>query len=139
MKVNHFHPFIVRILRAVLLALAAAARAQTSGTLQQLPAPDELLDSKRMQPQGQFYEAEVPATLDLAERARLSVHNLTSNVEPAKFYAVYQAYPFLENPDKPAGLTWNITVKNARTLPLMRVMCGSNENLEVEREMMKAL
>jgi hypothetical protein len=111
-------------------------------TISAYSAPSALYEAsspENLMPKGQWYEANVPDTLDLAERAKLSVHVLTSNVDPNVFYAVYQVYNILTAPDKPAGLTWNITSKNARTLPLMRVMCGSSENLKIESEMMRAL
>jgi len=111
----------------------------TSEAAEPRPAAEAPLSLEPILPPGDTYEATVPDTLDLAERARLSVHNLTSNIEPEKFYAVYQSYPIYEKPDSPAGLTWTITVKNARTLPYLRTMCGSDENIDVERNIMKAL
>ncbi len=101
--------------------------------------PEAFLDLEKMKPRGQRYEAQVPDTLDLADRAALAVNSLTRNVEPEKFYAVYQSYPLWTDPANPAGLTWNITAKNARTLPFMRVMSGSEQNLEVEYNIMKTL
>ena len=92
-----------------------------------------------MRPQGEWYEATVPDTLDLAKRAELSINVLTQNVEPAKFYSVYQGFSL--GPDGPRlrGLTWNINPKNARALPWMRTMSGSEQNLDAEYNLMRAL
>ena len=40
--------------------------------------------SEMLEPVGRYYEATVPDTLDLAERARLSVHGLTSFLNEKK-------------------------------------------------------
>ena len=100
---------------------------------------DSVLDKSRLAPQGTWYEATVPDTIDLVERARFSINALTNNVDPDTFYGVYQGFTFNEDPPQLQGLTWNITVKNARTLPALRAMTGSDYNLETEYRMMRAL
>jgi hypothetical protein len=40
-----------------------------------------------LQPQGKYYQATVPDTLGLAERAKLSVHGLTSFLDAKNNYA----------------------------------------------------
>ncbi len=100
---------------------------------------DEVLSLDTMQPRGKSWKATVPDTLDLAERARLSINVLTRNVEPTKFYGVYQGFKYDSEPPELWALTWNITPKNARTLSMLRVMNGSDFNLDVDYGMMKAL
>ncbi len=45
---------------------------------------DDVLTTANLRPKGTYYEATVPDTLDLAERARLSVHGLTSFLNPTQ-------------------------------------------------------
>jgi hypothetical protein len=100
---------------------------------------DKLVDRDRILTPGRFYEATVPDTLDLAAHARLSINALTGNVEPKTFYGVYQGFQFDADPPKPQALTWNITPKNARTLPMLRAITGSDLGLDTEAGMMRAL
>ena len=60
------------------------------------------LDKEKLKPAGTFYEATIPDTLDLAERARLSVRNLTHSMDPDNWYYVFQGISF--RPKSP-GLT----------------------------------
>jgi hypothetical protein len=101
--------------------------------------PDQLLDLEAMKPRGTFYDATVPATLDLAERGRLSINVLTRNVEPDTFYGVYQTVNLLQKKFERKSLTWNILPKHTRTLPMLRAMNGSDDNLEVELNMLRAM
>ena len=48
-----------------------------------------VLTAERLKPKGEYYDATVPDTLDLAERAKLSVHGLTSFLNPNQNYAPY--------------------------------------------------
>ena len=94
---------------------------------------NEVLGQDRMMPSGTYYQATVPDTLDLAERARLSVNVLTGNVDAEDLYHVFQSFRF--DPGHPAqagrsAKTLNITVKNARALPWMRTMCGSDQRVD---------
>ena len=103
------------------------------------PNLDEVLSLEAIKPRGQWSEATVPDTLDLAERAKLSINALVGNLEPEKYYGVYQGFRMSTNPPEPHALTWNITPKNARTLPTLRAMSGSDFGLEAEEKMMRAL
>ncbi|MDQ1257202.1 MAG: hypothetical protein QG656_1805, partial [Candidatus Hydrogenedentes bacterium] len=76
----------------------------------------------------------MPDTLDLAERARLSVHGLTSFLNTAAGYAPYGHTYFNANPpymsDMPGGPpNWG---KIVQSLLMARVMCGSDENAAVD-------
>jgi hypothetical protein len=59
-------------------------------------------------------------------------------MEPEKAYGVYQEFRFDGAPQM-GGLTWNLTAKNARVLPVLRTMSGDEENLEVECDLMRTL
>ena len=101
--------------------------------------PLDVLDREKMQPAGQWYEASVPDTLDLAKRAGYSINILTHNVDPANHYALWNT--FIINSDPPGfhGPTWNLPCKNVRALPLLRTMCGSEQNLDIEFDLMREL
>ena len=99
--------------------------------------PNDVFNQETMKSRGHFYEATVPDTLDLAERARLSVHGLTSFLNPRANYAPYGHTYFNANPpymsDMPGGPpNWG---KIAESLIMARIMCGSEENLQVEEKM----
>jgi hypothetical protein len=102
---------------------------------------EDVLDSRAMMPRGSSYQAVVPDTLDLAQRARLSVNNLTHNVDPNEYYYVFQAFNFS---GKSKGLSYqdrtlDITAKNLRALPWMRTMSGSDQSLDRQLGMMKTM
>jgi hypothetical protein len=91
-----------------------------------------VVTASMLQPQGKFYQATVPDTLDLAERARLSVHGLTSFLDaqnhfaPWGHFAVDSATPALL--DRKGGPSnWG---KIAEATLKTRVMCGSTEGLD---------
>jgi len=100
---------------------------------------DAVLNLDKMRPKGRWYDANVPDTLDLADRAKLSINVLTGDVDPKEYYGVYQSFVFYSDPPKASELTWNITPKNVRTLPMLRAMCGSDDHLDVEYGIMRVL
>ncbi|MBI4474004.1 MAG: hypothetical protein HY646_15150, partial [Acidobacteria bacterium] len=80
-------------------------------------------------PTGQRYEAEVPGTLDLSERARLAINAMTTDVNPQKDYDPYGS-----------GVgNFFLTAKYLEALPMMRQMSGSEQNLDVEAAMMATM
>lgn len=101
--------------------------------------PDKLIDINTIRPKGQWYDATVPDTLDLAEHARLSLNALIGNMEPGQYYGVYQGLRFDVDPPRRHALSWNMTPKNARTIPYLRAITGSDFGLEAEAGMMRAL
>jgi hypothetical protein len=103
------------------------------------PGPESVLDLEKMKSHGRWVEVEMPDTLDLVDRARLSIHVLTNNVEPKSHYGVYQSFTYNRLPHKMYALTWNITPKNARNLPGLRSMTGNTDMLNAEYGMMKSL
>jgi hypothetical protein len=95
-----------------------------------------------LEPVGKYYEATVPDTLDLAERARLSVHGLTSFLNEKKHYEPYghgffnTDPPYLSTlfappPEGGGAPNWG---KIADAILLTRSMCGSRENLDIEAQ-----
>ena len=70
---------------------------------------------------GQRYEALVPDTLDLAERAAFALHVLTTYPDPKCEYGLAC---------DPHGV--KLGTKFAEAIPMMRDMSGSNFNLEVD-------
>src|SRR5437867_300713 len=115
-------------LQFLTLAYAAPSDSAWSKTAR-LPRVEDVLNQEVLKPRGQFYQATVPDTLDLAERARLSVNVLTHNVDPQWWYYVFQGFDFTPTgigPD-PRYHANNITAKNLRALPWLRTMCGSGE------------
>src|SRR4029077_13337119 len=62
------------------------------------------------------------------------------NMDPDQFYGVYQGFSVMKKePAHPSAITWNISVKNARTLPCMRVMNGDTFGLEAEYGLLGAM
>ena len=76
----------------------------------------------------------IPATLDLAERARLAVNAMTEATNPEEDYRVYWKVTFRSNPPimyhdfSDTG----IAVKFMECLPRMRLMSGSRQGRHVE-------
>jgi hypothetical protein len=84
---------------------------------------------------GQRYEALVPDTLDLAERARLAIHGMTEPTDPQADYEVYWHVLFRCHPPMMRH-EWpciSMRPKFEETVSLMRMMCGSDQNLHVEQ------
>ncbi len=125
------------ILLALSLCVGSALAAETSKSS----------DSKWKWPvstevPGSRYEATVPDTLDLADRAKISLNCLTGALDPESDYEIYFYTRFRANPpfmyhDR-TGLAANNS-KFAESMPMMRVMCGSNFNREIETRMMESL
>jgi hypothetical protein len=85
---------------------------------------------------GDSYSAIVPDTLDLAERARLSINGLTEMLNPNADEQLYFTVCAMADPPTMVHLgasDLNTVGKFLEVLPLMRTMCGSKQNLEAER------
>lgn len=120
---------------------ASSAGVATAPTSRPTALPTGLPDINSLKPAGRFYDATIPDTFDLAERAMFSVNNLTHNVDPNDYYYNYQSIRFGAKDPGPVlqSRTWNITPKNMRALPWMRTMCGSDEFLDRQAGMIAAL
>lgn len=84
---------------------------------------------------GEKYEATVPDTLDLAERARISINALTEATNPQQDFEIYNTNSFATNPPSMEMHCWYPTLlpKFMWALSMMRVMSGSEQNLQVEQ------
>jgi len=105
---------------------------------------DALLALDRIRPEGIWEEARVPDTLDLADRATLSINALIGQVDPKDFYGIYQSYKFNADPPHVEGgsdALYGVVLdpRSVRTLPMLREMSGSSFGLDTERDMMRAL
>ena len=127
----------------------AAATAQAAGG-RFIPDAQVVLNPESMKPRGTWYEARVPDTLDLAQRAALAINGLIGDVDPEHFYGVYQGFKFNVDPPRvESGHTGNaqddalygltLTPRNVRTLPMLRAMSGSDFGLKTEYGMMQSL
>ena len=90
--------------------------------------------------EGERYEAFVPDTLDLQERAALAINCLT---EPTNPDADYELYWIVNLNNNPPSMTHRIhdhvQSKFMEALPLLRLASGSDQNLHVERRRLEAL
>ena len=83
---------------------------------------------------GDRYEALVPDTLDLQERAALAVNGLTGPTDPEADYEIYWKVFFRTNPPMMRhDYNDQIQPKFIEALPLMRLISGSDLNMHVER------
>ena len=99
--------------------------------------PESLL---RVVPTGKSYKTEIPDTLDLAGRADLAVRGMLNTLDPAlmtMFGLIYfnARTPFLRH--------WSADIpldtKFAESLPLMRLMCGSDFQAPFEQDYRREL
>lgn len=87
---------------------------------------------------GKRYEATVPDTLDLQERARLAIHAMTETTDSLADYEPYYLMYFRANPPLMMHNWWSHNLpKHQEAVLLMRLMSGSEQNLEVERRWME--
>src|SRR5438093_6238057 len=105
------------------------------------PDPAALVHESTLRPAGERYRATVPDTLDLAERAKLSVHGLTCFLNENANYGPYGHTYFDANPPYLSDLSggppnWGKVVES---LLMARTMCGSTENLDVEAATLRGM
>jgi hypothetical protein len=87
---------------------------------------------------GHYYESLVPATLDLAERARLCVNALTETTDPDYDDELYWIVDLLaEKPAMYHTLDDHVQAKFLQALPLVRTACGSRQNLDAEARLLR--
>lgn len=88
----------------------------------------------------QRYEAEVPDTLDLAERAGFSVNALTGAADPEHGYDAYFSGHLGDQPPYMShGHCGTCTEKPVHALPMMRVMSGSTLNPDIDGKIMQSI
>jgi hypothetical protein len=99
-------------------------------------APEHALPSYS----GARYEALVPDTLDLQERAALGVHGLTAPTDPAADYEIYVYASFAAHPPLLQHDNGDrVQAKFMEALPLLRLMSGSDLNGHVEAKWLEVL
>lgn len=85
---------------------------------------------------GRRYEDLIPATLDIAERAKLGIHALTSVTDPAADDQIYWAVNLRHNPVYMQHQFDDYDVQVVEgfleALPLLRVASGSRLNLDID-------
>lgn len=87
---------------------------------------------------GEYHDAQVPATLDLAERARLCVNALTETTDPDYDDELYWIVDLLaREPAMYHTVDDHVQEKFFQALPLNRTQCGSEQNLDVEHRLMQ--
>ena len=88
---------------------------------------------------GESYEATVPDTLDIAERARLALNVLTETTDPEADYEVYWIVVLRSNPPHMFHSCWQSTTtgKFMMAASFMRLITGSEMNLHVDRQWME--
>jgi hypothetical protein len=84
---------------------------------------------------GDKYQATVPDTLDLAERARVAINALTEVTNPDEDFEIYNTNSFATNPPSMEMHCWYPTLlpKFMWALSMMREMSGSDQNLQVDQ------
>jgi hypothetical protein len=90
---------------------------------------------------GESYTAEVPDTLDLADRCRMGIHGLAGQTDPHCYYQMW--FNVVWASPEPCmwhnGADASCTPKFAESFPLLRTACGSKEYLEIEARQMTNL
>ena len=92
-------------------------------------------------PQTRYVDS-VPDTLDLAERASLAINGLTGAVDRDRAYEIYFIVRFCTNPPHMYHDTTGWPTNNpkfAESLPMMRLMSGSEQNTDDERRMIESM
>jgi hypothetical protein len=89
----------------------------------------------------QRYNATVPDTLDLADRAEKALHGIAGTVDPADEYMMWFEVYWCNNPPylKHSGCDVEISAKFLDAMTQLRLMCGSERYRDLERGMEKAL
>ncbi len=89
---------------------------------------------------GKRYQASVPDTLDLAERAKLAVNGLTGPTDAQADYELYFILVLGNNPPYMYhDFNDHVQMKLYEALPLIRLASGSRQNLHVEQRLMEVL
>lgn len=91
-------------------------------------------------PDGKRYQTIVPDTLDLVERADLAINALTGRINAKQDYEVMWINHFAPPSVFHHALEWfDGNPRTLESLTLMRIITGSNCNLELEEAMFRAM
>jgi hypothetical protein len=91
---------------------------------------------------GERYQAEVPDTLDLAERAAIAINGLGGMIDPnAGHHMCFSVHYCSKHPYMSHSVTadYGCDPKFAESLPMMRLMSGSSQHMEIEAGQRAAL
>ncbi len=89
---------------------------------------------------GERYEATVPDTLDLVERAEYAINAMTGALDPEHDYEyMWQVWFAPLKLVRHAATWWDSSPRAGWTLPLMRIMSGSEHNLDIEDKMVESM
>lgn len=90
---------------------------------------------------GERYADTVPDTLDLADRARMAAHGITGSIDPELLTMYGQVYYACARPHQCHWASAETTCdpKFGEALPMLRLMSGSGENLDLEERYLDAM
>jgi len=91
---------------------------------------------------GERYEALVPDTLDLAERGKLGLNQLTEQISEADDYEMYSRQFFDYQPPRLRFFVDDLGCcqpKALKAMAMLRLMSGSEQNLEREAKMIEMM
>ena len=90
---------------------------------------------------GDRYEATVPDTLDLSDRAALALNALGGTLDPERDYQMYWEVRYRVRPPYMRHRSCDPTnsPKFAESFPMMRLMCGSDIHMDAEQGLMDGL
>ena len=91
--------------------------------------------------EGERYEATVPDTLDLSDRAELALNGLGGTTDPERDYQMYWEAQFRVRPPylRHRSCDPTNTPKMAESYPMMRLMSGTDTYVEAQRGMMAGI
>ena len=90
--------------------------------------------------EGDRYEAEVPDTLELTDRAEFAINAFTRMLDPAMDYRFFGNAGFAWNrPFLHLGGHYSCTSKHLESLLLMRILSGSTYNIEMDKKFLKSV
>ena len=90
---------------------------------------------------GETYEATVPNTLDLAERAKLAFDAVVDSADPNFEYMSWWASVYSKKPPRRnhADFVTSAAPKVVRALPMLRIMTGIDAGPEIDRRVLDTL
>lgn len=80
----------------------------------------------------------IPDTLDLADRAALSINALTGAADPQRNYETYLSGHLVFRPANMSNMNSFCAAKPVHALPNLRVMSGSKQNADYDLKMLEA-
>ena len=90
--------------------------------------------------EGERYEAQVPDTLDLTDRAVFAINAYTRMLDPAMDYRMIGNVNFVRKPPVLINTgPYDCTSKQLESLLLMRIMSGSRYNIDLDNKLMKSV